>query len=438
MENDPKQSQHNNSSTNTHNINLSRRQFFSYAGGAAAVAATTSWLPRVALARSLRSSSRDVLITIFLRGGADGLSLVPPWGESWYYTHRPNLAVPNPSSGSPDKCINLNGFFGFHPALAPLVPAYTAGRLLIVHATGSVVINRSHFEKERIVEFADSNGTIGSGWVARHLQTTGAMTPGSLLRATGVRTSPQYSLYGAPDSLPVPDPATFGLIGSSGSEAARKQALSDMYSAIPSETKESALDTIATIDLLKTINFNNYVPANGAVYPSTGSYAAFAKSLKSAAALIKAQIGIEAIAIDLADWDTHGTQGVFSGTFQSMADMFAKSLAAFDLDLSSPSAPGVTLVVMSEFGRTVRENGNLGTDHGYGNAMFVMGKAVNGGQVLTNWPGLAPAQLVDGQDLNVTLDYRDLLAEILEKRLQNTNMGAVFPGYSPAYHGIVN
>lgn len=418
--------------------NVSRRDFLSFTGGAVAIAATTSWLPRVALARTPRSGGRDVLVTIFLRGGADGLSLVPPHGDNWYYTHRPTLNVPKPSSNSNNKAIDLDGFFGFHPVMAPLLPAYTSGRLLIIHAAGSPVANRSHFEKERIVEFGDIDGSIGSGWVARHLLTIGAMSPGALLRGIGARTSPQYSLYAADDTLPVPDPSSFGLAGSSGTEAARKQVLADMYNHISSETKESALDTIATIDLLKTINFNTYVPSNGANYPTAGSYANFSKALKSTAALIKAQVGIEAIAIDLADWDTHGTQGVFNGTFYNLADILAKSLAAFDLDMSSPSAPGVTVVVMSEFGRTARENGNSGTDHGFGNAMFVLGKAVNGGQILTNWPGLAPNQLFEGQDLSVTIDYRDLLAEIIEKRLLNTNIAAIFPGYAPAGYGIVS
>ncbi|MFN0205905.1 MAG: DUF1501 domain-containing protein [Planctomycetota bacterium] len=422
----------------TSNLELSRRGFLQFAGAAAGAAAASSWLPRIAFAANRSGAGRDVVVTIFLRGGADGLSLVPPHADPNYYIHRPNLSVPKPSSASPNKCIDLNGFFGFHPALAPLLPAYQAGRLLVINATGSPVANRSHFEKERIVEFGDLTGSIGSGWLARHLLTINAMTPGSLLRGMGVRTSPQHALVGAPLTLPIADPTTFGLAGSPSSEAARKKALTDMYSNISGDLKDNGLNTLATLELLKSVGINNYIPSNGAVYPTTGSFSSFGKGLFSAAALIKAQVGVEAIAIDLADWDTHGTQGVFNGTFNSLADALAKGLAAFDQDLSGAASPGVTTIVMSEFGRTVRENGNAGTDHGFGNAMFLLGKAVNGGQVVTQWPGLAANQLFEGQDLNITIDYRDVLAEVVDKRLQNTNIAGVFPGYSPAYHNLVN
>lgn len=430
-------SNHHNPREVEHSV-LSRRGFLGGAAGFAAAAATHGILPRIALAAGNRAENRDVLITIFLRGGADGLSLVPAFGDPYYSISRPNLKVPPPDSGLPNAGIPIDGFFGFHPVMSPLMNAFNSGDLLIVHATGHPVANRSHFEKERIVEFGDLNGAVGTGWLARHLLSVGAYVPGALLRAIGTRTSPPYALYGAPDMLPIADPANFGLAGSTASEAARKQVLSDLYQTAQDPVATSALDTIASIDLLKTIQIGSYVPANGAVYPASGSYVEFSRSMKAAAALIKSQIGIEAIAVDLADWDTHGSQGVFNGTFFHLADMLAKTLAAFHTDMAASPSTQYTIVVMSEFGRNVKENGSLGTDHGFGNIMMFLGSEVNGGQVLAQWPGLAPANLVDGQDLDVTIDYRDLLAEVIVKRLKNPNIAQIFPGYTPAVHRIVN
>jgi len=417
----------------------SRRAFLSGMAGGALAAAGTGWLPRVALASPSRAAGaeRDILVAIFLRGGSDGLALVPPYGDPGYLTARPTLAVPSPTSGSPNAAIDLDGFFGFHPVLAPLMPAYVTKRLLVVHATGLPVANRSHFEKERLVETADPAGLVASGWIARHLQSVGSTVPNSLLRGIGVRTSSPHSLSGAPKTLPVPVLEAFGLAGSTATETERRATLQQMYGLPGEPLGKSGLDTLSTITLLKTVNFAGYVPSNGAVYPTTGSYGAFGRALKSTAALVKAQVGVEAIAIDLADWDTHGTQGVFSGTFQQLATALAQGLAAFDADvLQSPSAPGVTVVVVSEFGRTVRENGNAGTDHGYGNAMFVMGRCVDGGRVLTSWPGIAAAQMFQGQDLDVTIDVRDVFAEIVDRRLNNPNVASVFPGYVANYPGV--
>ncbi len=178
------------------------------------------------------------------------------------------------------------------------------------------------------------------------------------------------------------------------------------------------------------------MPSGGAVYP-TDTFN-FGYSIKSTAALIKADVGVEAIHIDVSGWDTHANQGVTSGgqMFRLM-DALGKGVGAFHTDLFSTGYRDVTLVVVSEFGRVVRENGSRGTDHGHGNCILVMGGSINGGRVLTQWPGLAQNQLYQGQDLNVTIDYRDILAEIVARRLNNeANLAAVFPGYTATFRGV--
>jgi len=194
----------------------------------------------------------------------------------------------------------------------------------------------------------------------------------------------------------------------------------------------SAENSLATIDLLAQIGFTGYAPAGNAIYPATP----FAQSLRAAAALIKAQVGVEAIAIDLDGWDTHARQGATDGPIAVLADTLAAGLGAFYRDMTAGVAPSFALAVMSEFGRRVVENGVQGTDHGRGGAMFLMGPAITGGRVLTQWPTLAPAALYDGQDLAVTIDYRDILAEVVSKRLGNPNLAEVFPGFSPTFRGV--
>jgi uncharacterized protein (DUF1501 family) len=210
--------------------------------------------------------------------------------------------------------------------------------------------------------------------------------------------------------------------------------LHDMYSAVTDPIKSAALTSQATIDLLHTINFAGYSPAGGAVYP--GNY--FGQSLKSTAALIKADVGVEAVAVDILGWDTHGNQGPFNGNgdlFNLMTTL-AGGLSAFHADMFSGNGRNVTVVVMSEFGRRLAENTSLGTDHGHANAMFIMGNNIAGGRVLRDWPGLAVGQLYQGIDLQVTIDYRDVLAEIVQKRLGNGDLSTVFPNYFPTFRGV--
>ncbi|MDX2115780.1 MAG: DUF1501 domain-containing protein [Planctomycetota bacterium] len=416
---------------------LSRRRFLAASSGAALAAASApAWLPRVALARDYRGAQRDVLISIYLRGASDGLSLVPPHADANYYSLRPTLNVPRPGSNAPSRAIDLDGFFGLAPAMAPLLPAYQDGNLLIVHACGSTDTTRSHFEAQRLMETASSTATASTtGWLGRHIQSVQPMDPGALLRAVAIDSALPQTLIGAPRTLPIPDLDAFGLSGYSQSSDQREAVLRQLYGGSGGGRLAAvASDTLSTIDLLDTINFAGYVPGNAAVYPGSS----FGVAMRSAAALIKARVGVEAIAIDVEGWDTHSNQGTTGGFLASLMTTLAQGLAAFYTDMGAGAAPSYTLVCMSEFGRRAAENGSAGTDHGRGNAMFVMGGCVRGGRVLADWPGLAPEQLYERLDLDVTIDYRDILAEILSTRLGNQNLQSVFPGFTPTTRSILS
>lgn len=416
---------------------LSRRGFLGWSGATAAALAAPAWLPRVSMARSFNSAPRDVLISVFLRGGADALALVPPYADPNYYGNRPTTAIARPDNtgvAANLRAINLDGFFGLSPALGALVPAYQDGKLLIVHATGSTDGTRSHFDAQRFMESGKpSDPGIGTGWMGRHLASSEPMTPGAPLRGLALLPGLPRQMLGGPQALPIPDPSAFRLEGNASSSAQREALLESRFSAEQRIIRQSAADSLATIDLLNTISFTGYAPSGGAVYPAEN----FARALRAAAALIKAQIGVEAIAIDIEGWDTHARQGTATeGPLQLLARTLSDGLGAFYRDMTAGVAPSFVLTVMSEFGRRVRENGVQGTDHGHAGVMFVMGNAVAGGRVLTQWPTLQPGALFDAQDLQVTIDYRDVLAEIVSERLGNPNLSQVFPGFAPTFRGV--
>lgn len=414
---------------------LSRRNFLKGAGGVSLAALAPAWLPRVALAQDA-CTDRDVIVQIFLRGAADGLTLCVPHGDNAYYAARPTLAIPRPDDSSSNRAVDLDGFFGLPPAMTPLLPAYQSGNLLLVHATGSTNSSRSHFEAQRYMEVGQpGNDSLFTGWLGRHLLSSAPLHPNSILRAIGIGYGLPQSLSSAPLALPIPDLDAFGLTGASGTVAARSAAIGDMYEAAGDPLAAVAQTTQATIDLLNTINFSGYVAGGGAVYP-TGS---FGTALRSTAALIKAEVGVEAVAIDLSGWDTHNGQGVFTGgAMFSLMDQLARGLAAFHADVLAAAGKNVIVVCQSEFGRRLNENGSSGTDHGHGNVMILLGKHVSGGRVLANWPGLAQGQLFEGLDLQVTIDFRDVLAEVVQQRLQNNELATVFPGHTPVLRGVTS
>jgi uncharacterized protein (DUF1501 family) len=423
---------------------LSRRQFVGAAAGisgaAAAAAVFPEWLPKIVLAENF-ASNRDVIVSIFQRGGADGLNLVVPWGDANYYAGRPTIAIPRPdaSVAANQKVTALDSFFGFAPAMASLVPAYAAGNLLVMHAAGQTFVTRSHFDAQRYMEVgkpADLNYV--TGWLGRHLALMPPVRSTAPLRALGLASGLQKTLNGAPKTLPIANPASFTIGGATNTSAARQAVLAADYSNAPVPLNASALDAINTIALLQSVNFNGYVPANSAVYPNTS----FGRALKSVATLIKADVGIEAAQVDIGGWDTHAAQGAAAGALANSATDLASSLAAFHEDVVRTNA-NVTVVVISEFGRNAKENGSNGTDHGRATTMYAMGQGIAGGRVLaygTNglagWPGLAVDQLESKQDLKVTLDYRDVLAEIVQNRLGNNQIAQVFPGWNATFRGV--
>ncbi len=418
---------------------LSRRQFLAGAVGTAAAATIftpifPAWLPEVVLAQSA-NQARDVVVSVFLRGGADGLTLCVPFFDNEYYAGRPTIAIPRPDSTAANRAIALDNNFGFPQGMRFLVPAYQAGDLLVVHATGSIDPSRSHFDAQRYMEVGKpADQSLVTGWLGRHLATTTPMRSNAPLRALGIESGLSKTLVGAPKTLPIPNPASFAISGSTATRVERANWIRDDYSNGREPVRSAALDALNTIELLRLINFDAYRPAGGATYPNTS----FGRGMRSTAALIKAEVGVEAIQLNLGGWDTHSNQDPLAGSmFRSMEDL-AGSLAAFHADvIGSGYAQGVTVVVLTEFGRNVRQNGSAGTDHGRAGVMFAMGRNINGGRVLVNnWPGLAREQLDRGQDLRVTLDHRDVLAEIVRNRLANPNVNVIFPDYSPRNWGV--
>jgi uncharacterized protein (DUF1501 family) len=423
---------------NEYNELTSRREFLikSGAGSGAALAAWAypEWLPKVSFADSF-VADRDIIVSIFLRGGADGLSLCVPFGDPLYYSGRPTIAVPRPDSTAANRGIALDNFFAFPQAMRFLDPAYRAGNLLVVHGAGLTYNTRSHFDAQYWMELGKANdNSVNTGWLARHLATSSPIKNASTLRAISLSDGLPATLKGGPKSLPISNPANYGISGNGSTQNERTAWLMSDYQQSVDPAKTAAIDAINTINLLRSINVNGYTPANGAVYPNTG----LARGLRSSAALIKADIGIEALHLDIGGWDTHTNQDPLAGAMNSRMLELSGAIGAFWQDvIASGFAQNVTLVVLSEFGRNVRENGSRGTDHGRATAMLALGRNINGGRVLTNnWRSLDIANLADRQDLAVTIDYRDILAEIVLNRLGNTNMGLIFPGYTPVMRGV--
>jgi uncharacterized protein (DUF1501 family) len=376
----------------------------------------------------------DILVAIFLRGGIDGLSAIVPYGDgAHYYDARPTQAVPEPGRAA-HAALDLDGYFGMHPALAPLHPLYQVGALGVVHATGSIDPTRSHFDAMQFMEYGTPGSkTTGTGWIGRHLQTA-AWQNDSPFRAVGMGAMLPTSLRGETTPLSLRSIAEFHLRGREGELWRAQQALMQLYAV---EAPRDLLDHQArlafeTVDQLQALNAAGYTPAEGAEYPDDDE--GFGLGLRQIAQLIKADVGLEVATVDLGGWDTHENQGTQDGLFARQLAVLAQGLAAFYTDLRD-HMPHITVVTMSEFGRRVQENASAGTDHGHGNFMLLLGGGVLGGQVYADWPTLAPAALNYG-DLAITTDYRSVLAEALTTRVGNPALDAIFPNFQPTPLGI--
>ncbi len=390
-----------------------------------------SWMPKFAFAQDNRSN-RDVLVVLFQRGGMDGLNVVVPYGEgSGYYDRRPTIGIPEPDGGDA-SVIDLNGFFGLHPALRPLKDIYDAKALNVIHGVGSPDPTRSHFDAMEYMERGIPGDKVtGTGWITRHLNSA-AWQNESPFRAVGMGSMVPSSLRGNVSTLALRSIADFHLSGRENQLALVQKTLSGLYSAAQSVDllTAQAAGVFNTIDLLSKFAGTEYVPANHAAYPDSG----FGLGLRQTAQLIKADVGLEVAAIDIGGWDTHDKQGAVEGRLAKLLRELAQGMAAFYADLGDGMS-NVSLVTMSEFGRRAAENASGGTDHGRATCMFVMGGGATG-TVHADWKGLSEALLDDG-DLPVTTDYRDILSEILIKRVKNPRVDQIFPGYTPNLPGLI-
>ena len=391
---------------------------------------TRSWMPRLAFAPYNTAPRGDTLVVVFLRGAADVLNMVVPHSEEAYYTLRPTLGVPRPDDGGKKKeeqVIDLDGFFGFHPSMNALLDAWTSQQLAIIHACGAPDESRSHFKAMELMERGvDDERGPASGWIGRHLATlnTGNASP---LRAVGMGTRPQRSLSGSVPVSALRSIADFHLGGD-------QRALQQMRAALNTVYADDVLgqDTLSIMDTLATLDPLTYSASRNAQYPDSE----FGLALKQTAMLIKADVGLEVSAIDVGGWDTHFAQGSTTGLMPNLMQDLADGMAAFHADMQDHMKT-LTVVTMSEFGRRASENGSLGTDHGHGSMMMVMGGSVDGGKVHGEWPGLEEGQMIGPGDLAVTTDYRDVLSEVLTKRLNNSATGEIFPDYSPVMRNLL-
>jgi len=411
------------------------RRFFIKSGGIALVSigaslTAPSFLQRAVLGQArdrLTGGRRKTLITIFQRGAVDGLNMVVPHGEHAYYDLRPGIAIPRPKAGDADTCIDLDGFFGLHPSLKPFKPLWDSQRLAIVEAAGSPDNTRSHFDAQDYME----SGTPGvkstpDGWLNRFLQAK-SDPERSLFRAVSMTQNTPRVLQGRAPVLAISNLADFTIRAGQNSttvqggfEAMWDQQFNDSLGGTGKETFEA-------VNYLKKVNPAQYKPENGAQYPRSP----FGNSLLQIAQLIKAGVGLEVAFTDTPGmgWDTHVNEGNARGQLANLLTQFGAGIAALYTDLGQ-RMDDVVILTMSEFGRTVRENGNRGTDHGHANAMFVLGNSVRGGKVYGQWPGLKSDQLYEGRDLNLTTDFREVFAELAQRHLATANLKAVFPGYA--------
>jgi uncharacterized protein (DUF1501 family) len=408
---------------------LSRRAVLKGAGAVTTVAVAAPGWGSAAFASTDATRVGDVVVNIFLRGGMDGLSVVAPLdedgGASLLAEARPTINV------NPATLLPIHENFGLNPVMAPLMGVFNAGRLALLPTAGFPNGDRSHFAVQRKMDEGLDNGAVGSGWLARHLDNTPSAAP-SGLRAMSLPNG-QRSLSGSSVAVTLNSTDTFrveGFRNNAGSGAAVRAALQDLHAVDASRVvNQRAHEALVALDVVN--NAPKSLPANGAVYPITGRGRDLGRVLGDVAELIRGNVGLEAVATEANfGWDLHeGFGDPVNGRQAQNLSALAVVLAAFAQDLGD-YINRVTVVLMTEFGRTFRENGGLGVDHGRASTMFVMGGGITGG-MYGQWPGLETPN-IDGNALRVTVDYRSVLADILQYRLSTANMAAVLPGYIDA------
>src|SRR5580700_5157759 len=405
------------------------RRFFLHKGAlaVAGTAAMPNFLVRSVLAQA-NAAPGQRLVVIFQRGAADGLNIVVPYQEKNYYAMRPTIAIPQKS------VIDLNGFFGLHPSMTAFKPLWDSGNLAIIHAAGSPDTTRSHFDAQDYME----SGTPGmkatqDGWLNRAIpDLMGSSSQKSPVRAVSMSADLPRALRGHNDAVAINNLNDFQVRDPRGSTS-----FESMYAGtLDKVLNGTGRETFDAVKLMQSIQKQTYTPANGSKYPN----GRLGQSMQQIARLIKADVGLEVAFTDVGGWDTHVNevaQKPSQGQLANLLNDFGQAIAAFYQDLGDRMAD-VTVVTMSEFGRTARENGNRGTDHGHANVMFAIGGDINGGKVHGEWPGLAEEQLYENRDLNLTTDFRDVLGELVTRHLGNRQIANVFPGYDdPKFRGLI-
>jgi uncharacterized protein (DUF1501 family) len=408
-------------------MSITRRIFLR--NGALAVVGTTalpSFLTRAAFGAADPGTRTKRLVVIFQRGAADGLNIVVPHGEASYYSMRPTINIPRKS------VLDLDGFFGLHPAMSSFEPLWRQKHLAIVHAAGSPDPTRSHFDAQDFME----SGTPGvkatdDGWLNRCLHELPAGRPGaaasdpSAFRAIALGSSLPRILSGKEPAIALNNLNDFSVGGKNPKAAPISNTFEAMYEhSVDTVLHGTGQETFDAVKMLKSADPSQYTAATGANYPK----GRFGDSLRQLAQLIKANVGVQVAFADIGGWDHHVNEGSTQGQIANVLGDFSQSIAAFWTDLGDLGEDTV-VVTMSEFGRTARENGNRGTDHGHANVMFVLGGPVRGGKVYGRWPGLGQSQLYEGRDLAVTTDFRLVLSEGVARYLGNKDLKTVFPGF---------
>jgi uncharacterized protein (DUF1501 family) len=397
----------------------------------AGMGAVPSWLARAA---SVEGKKRKILVAIFQRGAADGLNIVIPFSEKRYRELRPSLAIAPPTAQSAaqsqaqanigaigpfnNAAIDLDGRFALNGAMQPLKALWDKGQLAIVEATGSPDSSRSHFDAQDYMESGTASKTLGDGWLNRALPAPGAGP--ATLRAVSLGNQVARTLRGERDAIAIGDSQQFNM----GNQDAASILQSMYATTTDAALGRSGKDTFEAMKLIQSINRSPYTPEGGAQYGQGGD---LGRSLQQLARLIKADAGVEAAFAEIDGWDHHGDE---NNQLSIKLRQFSSALAAFSQDMGD-RMEDIVLVTMSEFGRTVQENGNAGTDHGHGSLMMVLGGPVKGGKIYGKWPGLEKEQLFEGRDLAVTTDYRAVLSELIGGHLGQKDLGAVFPGFQP-------
>ena len=386
------------------------RRYFLTAGGAALAGFATS--PSFLFGRG--EKDHPIIVAIFQRGAADGISMVVPFGDKNYYSVRPQIAIPEPLRSGDDRAIDLDGFFALHPALGSLKPIYDERHRAVIHAAGSPSNTRSHFDAQDYMESgAPGSKSVADGWLNRYMQSTSELdaTP---FRGVALSANVPRSLMGRAPAVAMTRVSDFGIRGGPAT-AEIEETFAKMYP-----------DTFEAVKMLRAANPGQYSPAKGAEYPRSP----FGQALLQISQLVKSEVGLEVAFADAGGWDTHANQGASRGQLSTRLKEFGDGLAALYRDLGGRMR-NVVVLTMTEFGRSIRQNGSGGTDHGHASCMFAFGGPVKGGKVYGRWPGLAPEQLFEGRDLALTTDFRDVFSEVLSRHMAAKNISAVFLGFKP-------